>query len=326
MKIFLTGGSGFLGSHIAEAALGRGHEVAALVRETSNLGFLKQLGVNLHFGELRKPESVIEGLKGCEAVIHSAGLIKAKSLQEYIDVNVKGTADLLEMTACCRPSLKRFVYISSIAAQGPSPSPEPRGADLEPRTVSHYGESKLLGEKEALKYVGKFPVTVIRPPIIYGERDSEFLTVFKLIRRLRAITFMDGRQIVSMIHAADAAIAALMAVETEHPSGSIFPVDDGEGHTYQEMGKTIGRAMGVNVHPFKIPLAALKFTAFLFELYGRITSQAVVFNMDKVNEAKQLYWVCGHEEIAKRIGWKPEISLTEGAKRTAEWYAKNGLL
>src|SRR6185369_4013841 len=170
MTILVTGGSGFLGSHIIEQLSQAGRPVRALLRRSSDTKFLRSLSnVELVDGAIDDRASLERAVAGVEAVVHSAGLVKARNLDEFMRVNARGTENLL---AACLPlgnSLKRFVQVSSIAVGGPSDAyGNPFSVDATPRPVTDYGRSKLAAERAVLSKQDQLKVTVIRPPAIYG--------------------------------------------------------------------------------------------------------------------------------------------------------------
>ena len=181
MKIFLTGGSGFLGSHCAEGLKKEGHEVFALVRPTSKRGLLGALGVRFVEGDIGNPDTYRAALARTDAVLHVAGIVKARRVEDFNRINAHATRLLAETALQENPRLHRFVFVSSIAATGPSPKPEPRPINLPENPVTAYGRSKLLAEQQLKKLTG-LPLAILRPTIIYGERDKEFLRLLKIAR------------------------------------------------------------------------------------------------------------------------------------------------
>jgi len=147
MKVFLTGGSGFLGSFVAEQLTGEGHTVRALVRPRSDKRALEKLPrVEFAPGAIEDPASLGPALDGVDAVVHVAGIVKARKPADFFAVNTQGTRNLLD-AAVARGGLRRFVYVSSLAAVGPSADGTPVPDDAEPRPVTHYGRSKLEAER-----------------------------------------------------------------------------------------------------------------------------------------------------------------------------------
>src|SRR3954451_14841080 len=145
MTILVTGGSGFLGSHIIEQLSRAGRPVRALVRRSSDTKFLRTLSdVELFDGAIDDRASLERAVSGVEAVVHSAGLVKARNLEEFMRVNARGTENLLEVCLPLGASLRRFVHVSSVTVGGPSDAHgNPVSVDATPRPVTNYGRSKL---------------------------------------------------------------------------------------------------------------------------------------------------------------------------------------
>lgn len=183
MTILVTGATGFLGSHVAEQLSREGRKVRALVRETSNLDFLKTLDdVEFVYGSVDDKEACKRATEGVTGIIHAAGLVKAKSTDDFRRVNMEGTENLV-LGAEQAGTVKRFVFVSSQAVGGPSDaagSPVRVGEESPP--VTAYGRSKLMAEKILLNSKKAVNCTILRPPAIYGPRDSEILIFFKAVR------------------------------------------------------------------------------------------------------------------------------------------------
>ncbi len=328
MKVFLTGGTGFLGSHVAEQLVADGHQVRALVRKTSNTRFLESLGdaVELVHASLETGEGLERAVEGVDAVVHCAGLVKARSPEEFHRVNAQGTVNLLEATKKVRPKLHRFVFISSLAAHGPSMDGKPRPVDAEKRPVTHYGRSKAAAEEAVVAQKDALPITVIRPPAIYGPRDNEMYAFFKTVKRRLAPLIGGGENTLSIIYGPDCAAAVYQALTTDHPSGRIYFVEDGRRYTWKEMGEALQEALGVKALEVKLPVGVFSFAAFWSEMFGKMSGKAVMLTRDKVNELKAPHWVCDSTPIRQELGWQPTVTWEEGARLTAEWYRREGWL
>lgn len=328
MTVLVTGGSGFLGSHIIEQLSQAGRPVRALVRKTSDTRFLRSLpGVELAEGSVEDRESFVRAAEGVTALVHSAGLVKARSPEEFDRVNVAGTVNALEAARSASGTLRRFVLVSSLAAAGPSDEAgNPVRVGRESAPVTHYGRSKRRGERAALEARGELPVTVIRPPAIYGPRDQELLAAFKSVRARLLPYFGSTESKLSMIHGADCAGACIAAIDAEVPSGSVYFVDDGAVHTFADVTRGIEAAMGVRAWlRFPIPRAVVEAVALGVEQYGRVTDRAVMLTRDKCNELFG-QWVCDAEPARAELGWRAKRTLAEGLRETAEWYRANGWL
>src|SRR6185295_5498225 len=211
MRVLLTGGSGFLGSFVAEQLAGEGHIVRALVRPRSERKLLEQIArLELAPGAIEDRASLDAAVKGVDAVVHVAGIVKARRPADFFEVNTQGTKNLLE--ASIRQGVGRFVYVSSLAAVGPSADGKPVPDDVEPRPVTQYGRSKLEAERAVLQAKDKLHVTVVRPPLIYGPRDRETLAFFTSVRNGVLPMTGDGTNTLSVIYVADCAAAVVRAL------------------------------------------------------------------------------------------------------------------
>src|SRR5467141_5477071 len=219
MKVLLTGGSGFLGSFVAEQLSAEGHVVRALVRPHSARKILDKMArVEFAPGAIEDRASLGAAVDGVDAVVHVAGIVKARRPTDFFEVNTKGTQNLLD--AAVARGVGRFVYVSSLAAVGPSLDGTPVPDDAEPRPVTQYGRSKLEAERAVLAAKDRLHVTVLRPPLIYGPRDRGPPASFTSIRNGVLPMTGDGRNTLSVIYVKDCAAAIVRALEAKNaPSG-----------------------------------------------------------------------------------------------------------
>ena len=328
MRILLTGASGFLGSHIAEQLDQRGDDVRALVRPTSDTRFLEGLEhVTLLSGAMGDKDSLLAATEGVDGIIHAAGLVKARAQADFYRTNEQGTANLLDAAKHNAPGISRFVLVSSLAVMGPSADGRPVPSGASPNPVTHYGRSKLGAERSARAEVGALPITIIRPPMIYGPRDREMLPFFKSVQLGVLPLTGSPTSRLSAIYAADCAGACVKALAAEVPSGSTYFVEDGHLETLGGLIAHIENALGRRAW-LRIPVPRLLMygAALGSELYGRITRRAVMLTRDKLNELLAPHWVCDSAEAQAALGWKPQISFEEGARFTGAWYRREGWL
>jgi nucleoside-diphosphate-sugar epimerase len=328
MKVLLTGGSGFLGSYVAEKLAAGGHVVRALVRPKSERRFLERLAaVEFAEGAIEDRASLTPAVRGVDAIVHVAGIVKARRPDDFFAVNTQGTRNLLD-AALEQGGIQRFVHVSSLAAIGPSKDGTPIHENAEPKPVTHYGRSKLDAERAVLAEAGRMPVTVIRPPLIYGPRDRETLAFFTSVKNGVLPVMGDGLNTLSVIYGEDCADAvARAATMTSAPSGRAYFVDDGAVLVWRQALADVEAALGRKAFVrFGMPMGAIKVAAAATQLWGKITNTAQMLTLDKVNELSQRHWVCSGDGARTDLGWEPRTSWAEGCRKAVEWYRSEGWL
>jgi nucleoside-diphosphate-sugar epimerase len=326
MKVLVTGASGFLGGHVAEALSARGDHVRALVRKTSNRKLLEKLAhVELFEGSVEQVDRVVDAVEGVDAIVHCAGIVKARSTDEFFAVNVGGTSNLVEAARQRGKALKRFVHVSSLEACGPSADGEPVDPDQE-NPVTRYGRSKLAAEKVVLSAREEIPVVILRPAAIYGPRDVEILDAFKSIQRGLFPVIAGGRSKTIWIYATDCASACVRAIDADVPSGRTYFVDDGCGAIdMRQMFADFERALGKKALRAPLPLPLLMTVARGVEAFGRITNRPVMLTREKASMLVQ-DWVCSSEATRRDLGWEPQVPWSVGVPKAVAWYRENGWL
>jgi len=315
MKALITGASGFIGSHLAEALLKRGYEVRCMVRNTSALKWLDGLEFAFCRGDCRDPASLGEAVKGTDYVFHLAGLTKAKRDKEFYSVNAEGTRNLADAVLTENPSLKKFVFLSSQSAAGPSLEGQPVKESDVPNPVSHYGKSKLMAEEAVLEYAGKFPVVIIRPSAVYGPRDRDFFLLFKLLRS--GFYPYWGVSRYSLIYVDDLVSGIIKAAENEESAGKIFFISDEKPYTNDELISLISGIYGKKPVKVPVPRALMSVIAGAASLLKGFPS---VINRDKIRELSYRDWICDSSKASGELGFISKIRLKEGIKWTADWY------
>ncbi|OHB76722.1 MAG: hypothetical protein A2Z34_00840 [Planctomycetes bacterium RBG_16_59_8] len=325
-RALVTGANGFVGSHLVEELLKRGYRVRCLVRRTGNLRWVEALPVEMAYGDLREAKAVEDAVKGCDVIFHTAGVIKAHTLEAYLDANQRGTANIVRAASLLGANLRRFVHVSSLAACGPSRDGHPVHERTECRPVSWYGESKLRGEGEVLRYADRLPVTIVRPPVVYGPRDEGVLEFFQLAAT-GIVPSLDGRRYYSIIYVKDLIRGIADAAECSAAAGNVYfvandrPVELSE--ILMKMAEAVGQRRRIRLH---LPLALVEAVAATVETCAKIAGKTTFVNRQKVREIGQRYWVCSSEEARKDFGFRQRVALEEGLLVTAEWYRRIGRL
>ncbi len=325
MKVFVTGSTGFVGSHLVDALLEKGYQVYVLVRKTSNLQWLEGKDVVKVVGDLRGElsDDLKNTLKESDYVYHIAGAIMGVKKEDYFRVNEDGTRNLLKAMIEAGASPQRFLYLSSLAAIGPGSDKLPVKEEDPPHPVSWYGESKLAGEKVVREYENKFPVTIVRPPPVYGPRDYGMLDVFRMLK-YGIVSDVGKDTYTNFVFVKDLVKGIILAAEFEKGVGETFHIGDNENIATIQAFKRVAQVIGKRVISFKIPLPVVYIAAIFSEIKIRVTGEPEIFNFQKVAELKQTNWMMDISKAKKVLGYEPEYPLERGGEITYKWYLEKG--
>lgn len=329
MKALVTGASGFIGSTLVEELVKQGLEVRALLRKTSSRQFLESLPIEIVEGELSDRNSLQSAVKGTDYVFHVAGAVSARDQDSYFRHNTQCTMDLAQSVAQENPGLRRFVFVSSLAAGGPSTTGNPRTETDPDQPISIYGESKLQAEKELLIYKNRFPITVIRPPMVYGPKDKGVFVAIQAVSKnwmplIRGGT-QDGHKYYSAIHASDlcrGVILAGLANSDQVPSGEVFYLSQEGVFTYQELLMTVARHLERSPRKIYVPKFVLVGGAWGSAMLSAVTRKTYSLNLDKLKEIFPDYWICSSEKAKRMLGFSSRYDLSTGLLDAIQWYRK----
>ena len=326
MLALVTGGHGFVGSHLCARLLAEGHRVRALARPSSDLGNLAGIAVEVVRADVTEPARMPEAVAGCDVVFHLAGALKGLREEDLFRVNAQGTRNLAAACATASPRASRFVYVSSLAAAGPSPGGEvPRTEDMPPHPLTWYGRSKLAGE-DAVRSLAGLEWTIVRPPIVYGARERDVLGYFRIARRgwLPVVGF--GDRFYSLIYAEDLAAGLVRVAESPRAAGQVYFLAGPEVVSWIELGRLIASALGVAGRPLRVPEAVASAAGWIADTVAHVQGRPHIFSSQKVLEILAPAWVCNADKAARDIGWRAETPLADGLASTARWYRDHGWL
>lgn len=320
-RVLVTGATGFIGRHVCAALHARGHVVRALVRP--GRGDPRPAGAEVVVGDVTVPESLPPALAGVDAVIHLAGVTYASRLATYHQVNTAGTVNLAA-AAAGRP-LRRFVFVSTLAAQGPSPRSQPHVSPGGEAPINAYGRSKLAAEAALADRDGhELPLTVLRPAIVYGPGDSRLLAWSRLIRR-RVVPVVPGLEL-SFLHVDDLVALLVALVERgDAPAGPLF-LSDGAPRAMDQVVDFVERA-AAHAPAMRLPLSSglLSAAAPVFERLaeasgvGRLAARTIA-------ELAASGWACVPDEARRALDFTPSRDLLSGLAETFDWYRAEGWL
>ena len=320
MKVFITGATGFVGSFLAESLLEKKHSVRCLVRKQSNLRWIADLDVECYYGTLSDIKSLYKGIEDVDMVFHVAGLTKARTEQEYFEANYIGTKNLVDAIIKVNNKLQRFIYISSQTSTGPSPSIIPIDENYTPNPITYYGKSKLAGEKYVLENKDKLPVTILRPPAVYGPRDSDILEFFRTVKN-GIIPQLGGKdKYLSLIHVKDLVRGIIRASELKKAVGKTYFITSPKPYPWSEIAKTTLKVLNKRGFKVPVPLALMKGVALVSEGISSFTKKPALVNFQKVIDMEQDYWTCSPDRAKKDLDFEAKISLEDGIRETIAWY------
>lgn len=324
-RALVTGANGFIGSHLVEKLISEKVEVRCLVRQTSNLQWIDRTKVSIVFGDINQPESLEPAVKDVDLIYHLAGKTAAQSEAEYRRVNVFGTELLLKTISEHNPHLKRFVFISSQAAGGPSTKDHPLTETSDPHPVTPYGRSKLAAEK-AVRGADRIPFTIIRPPSVFGPRDTDFLQLFQTVQKgvITKLGFKERRY--SMIYVEDLVRGIWQASINPDTVNQLYYLADPEPVSWEQLCKAIAEVFTKKTISLSIPVPLFAMVVLISDAYSKVTGKRVILNKGKLPEFMARYWECQPEKAVHTFGFKPDFTLKEGVEKTVRWYRTNGWL
>ncbi len=321
MRVLLTGASGFLGGHLARCLVLAGHDVRVLVRSTSDHSSFAEIPHEAVTGDLRG-SNMEAAVANQEVVIHAAGLTKARLSRDFYNINSNATGRLAAISAAA--GVERFIYVSSLAAIGPSSDGLPPDPDSDCYPVTAYGKSKAEGELQSLAWADEMAVQIVRPPAVYGPWDRGFLPFFKMANRHFVIRLGNGSNQVALVYGPDCAEAIVSLLRETPRSRSIYHIcDNGSPYTWQQMIDFLKLAFGHNVISIPLPTVAFEGSAHISVLASWIMGSTPSLDYSRVKEMQQPAWLSDHILLTKDTAWTPEMDLAKGLRVTLDWYRKH---
>lgn len=323
-RVLVTGATGFIGSHLVDTLIEQGYEVGALVREKSDLRWLSGKKIDFIHGDLTG-KGMPPSFDGFDYIFHLAGATRALHTRDFYKINRDGTERILEAADKIK-DLRRFVYLSSQSAAGPSVGERPKTEEDLPSPVSPYGESKLQAEDVILNYRDRFHVTILRPCAVYGQRDTYMLELFKSISMGFLPSLGRGPMYLSFCYVQDLVRALMLSIRQDHSSGEVFFISDGERYSLDFFADRVSSELSVRVRRVSIPVWAARVYAALSDGWGLMTKKPAAFSRNKCAEGIQRNWICSTGKAQTKLGFKPDFKLETGLKATLQWYKENGWL
>jgi len=324
-RVLVTGGAGFIGSHLVECLLSLGSQVRCLVRRTSPLHYLPVNAVELTYGDLAGGEGLHAAVEGADIVFHIAGVTKARSSVDYELGNTRATENLLRAVEEAAGAA-RFVHVSSLAAAGPSPDGVPLTEVSDPHPVSCYGRSKLQAEKAVRLSRLAAAAVIVRPPVVFGPRDRDVLGVFRAAARGWVLQIGRAESCFSLVYVKDLVEGILAAARTPCAGGRTYFIANPHPVSWREFGTTTAALMKRKPKVLAVPRAVACGIACLAELSSCVSHRPGILSREKIREACQPHWTCDASHAFHELGFRAQTSLVDGLAETIAWYRQAGWL
>jgi nucleoside-diphosphate-sugar epimerase len=317
----ITGASGFIGGRLRDALLADGHDVVALTRPNSPAP--KQgRAAPVDYAKPESLERIFEAERP-EVVYHVAGATKGVTYQDFFRANVMPTQNLLDAARKVHPDLQRFVHVSSLTAYGPSTLEQPSEEHHERKPVELYGKSKLEAEQVVEAAASELPVTIIRPPTVYGPGDVDVLELFRLAKRGLNVFYGNRDRQTSTIYVDDLVKGIRDAAAHPAAIGKGYFLCDGVPRTWGQFQQDILEAAGGRALHLDLPEFFVDVAAFFGEIATKVDGKPRLFNKQKALMGKQLAWTCRSERARQDFGYTPQVEVRDGVERTFAWYRDN---
>lgn len=282
MKTFITGATGFIGTHLVRRLAQTEHEMVCLARETSNVSTLEEVGAILVTGDVTDRDSLLEGMKGCDAVLNLANIYTfwEPDKRVYTRVNVEGTRNVME--AALEAGVSKVVHVSTAIIYGkPADVPYTEESPVGPVRFSEYAETKYQGDLVAweLYETRGLPLVAIYPSGVMGPGDPKASGQYiqGLIQRQLPTTVF-GDSVLTWVHVSDVAEAIVRALEKEGNIGEKYLV--GKYHaSFAELNDMINEISGVPLPKMSMPDSVTMANAALLTWLSNLTKKPPIWGM-----------------------------------------------
>jgi Nucleoside-diphosphate-sugar epimerases len=327
MRVAVTGGTGFVGSHVVERLRERGYGVNCLILPSEGRlwlsGQIEDDTMRFFEGSVTDRASLSPFLVGCDAIVNIAGLTRAKTEEQFLAVNRDGAVNLVEAALSLEGGPRQIISMSSLAACGPCAEGHCADEDEPPRPLTPYGRSKAALEAALRSYGDRMRCTFIRAPGVYGPRDRDFLQYFKLVKRgLRVI--VGRRNVMSLVYVKSLASAIASCVLNPAAYGEAFFVADEGEYDWDDFASMLETAMGAKTLRVQVPEAAVRTVAFFSEAAKPLMKRPPLVDKHKIVEMEQSRWVVSTAKAKRLLGFKPLASTSDALAATARWYEVAG--
>jgi len=280
---------------------------------------LADLPVDIARGDLLNYSSLLKHLEDVDYIIHIAGITKAKRRSEFFLGNTKTTQQLLTAASLSK-KVKKVCFISSLTAVGPSSNGLPLSETAPCHPITTYGKSKLEAEYVCKEFMDRIPIVILRPPGVFGPRDTEILEMFKWVSHGFRPVIGSSDKTLSLIYAPDLAKGIIQATVDERTACEIYNISDPTIYAFSALIDYMATFVNKRTIQLRLPKGLVYSMAGISQFVSYFGSKPAVLNIEKARDLLQRHWVCDSRKIQEHIGFCPPTSIYDGIKKTFLWY------
>ncbi len=329
-SFFVTGATGFIGSHLIDLLSKKNYKITCFIENGADLKWIKRYidsnAIDIFIGDCRNKVDLKRALThNVDYIIHLAGITDSKNPEDYFNINYTGTKNLLEICLENNIILKRFVYVSSVAAAGPSRD----GCIIKDedafKPITDYGKSKLEAEKEIKKFSTEIPYTILRPSLVFGPRNRG--TIFSFFQFASyGLKPNIGEGLTNVIHVKDLANIILVSATSKITINKSYFIGETKQYSYSEIGDIIATSLGKKTISINFPRFSVLMAGAILGGISKLFGKYPVFDLRRAKDLKYRYWIYDVNPFFNDTGYKIKYPFTESVKETTEWYRKAGWL
>jgi nucleoside-diphosphate-sugar epimerase len=320
LPVAVTGGTGFVGSHLVDTLCAAGIEPRVLVRDRRAPRWIADAPVEWIEGALDDGEALERLVAGAGTVFHLAGVVRAGREADFDIGNRRGTASLVSAVRTAAPGA-RLVHVSSLAAAGPSKDSSGIGPEVEPSPISWYGRSKLAAENEVRALGEATWWSIVRPPAIYGPRDTDIFEFFRMASR-GIVAVPSGERWLTVAWAGDVVRSIISTAVGE--AGGVFHLGQADPILLDSLIGDLCRAGGVSSRVIRVPAFAVGAAGAVGGALQRCGWRRLPLTSDKARELLARHWTSRTAESMRALGIERGMNFREGAVLCWSWYRARG--
>ncbi len=322
-KAVVTGANGFVGSHLVERLVSEGYAVTCILRKTSNSKWIDALPIEIVRCGLEEVEAMRDVVKDATYIFHVAGLVRAKNKEAYLKGNVEMTENVLK-AALGASSIQKIIVVSSLASTGPTKVGQPVEESDPFNPVSLYGESKKAQEILVAEYQARLPIVIVRPPAVFGERDSDILIYFQSIKKGVFAQIGFRPKTLSMVHVKDLVYGFILAAEKGKVGEAYFLGSIQPEYSWDEITAITAKILNKQPIKLRVPHFMIYVVGGINQFFSFFRKGLPTLNLDKANEIIQDSWSCKSEKARRDLGYSEAKPIAKRIEETLTWYKEKG--